>query len=100
MIDRGYQLPLMVGNAKSYTPDPEVVNALARTGEGLFQYVCRHAELVKARELEAGSYPGDGPTSAQADSLIAAIRPLMESPDSLPLPVLWDAFRAAIDTEM
>lgn len=90
----------MVENTERYTPDPEVVDALARTGEGLFQYVCRQAESVKARELETGSYLGDGPTAAQADSLIGALRPLIESPDSVPPAVLWNAFRAAVDTEM
>lgn len=90
----------MADNAKCYAPNAEVVNALARTGEDLFQYVCRHAEAIKARELEAGTYPGDGPTAAQADSLIAALRTLIESPDSLPPSVLWGAFRAAVDAEV
>ena len=75
-------------------------NAMADTGETIFQSVCRHAELVKARESELGDYPGDGPTSEQVDSLLATLRPPIETPDSLTPPTLWDAFQAAVQVEM
>ena len=91
----------MADAGKTYIPSPELVTVLAATGETLFQFVCRHAELLKARESELGAYPGDGPTCEQADALVAALHPLIEDPCSTVAPdTAWNAFRAAVDAEM
>jgi hypothetical protein len=70
--------------------------------------------MMKGRETKLGAYPGDGPTSQQADSLKGALRLLVDLSDS-PVPdivpgafraasvapdIVWYAFRAALDTEM
>lgn len=44
-------------------------------------------------------YPGDGPTADQVDSLIISLRPLRESPESVTIAELWDAFKICTDTE-
>lgn len=90
----------MVQSAKPYIPDPRLVEMLAASGETLFEFVCRHAELVKARESKLGAYPGDGPTSEQVDSLLAALRPVFETPDPHAAHVVWVAYKAAVDTEL
>jgi len=84
----------------AYVPDRAVVNALAASGENLLQYICRHAEMVKARESKLGTYAGDGPTSEQADCLVAALSAAFETPDPHAPDVIWRAFRAALDPEM
>ena len=90
----------MTDAGKTYIPSPELAKVLAGTGETLFQFVCRHAELVKARESKLGAYPGDGPTSEQVDSLLAALRPIFETPDPHPAHVVWVAYKAAVHTEL
>jgi hypothetical protein len=67
--------------------------------EPLFEYLARHAELVKTREYELGAYAGDGPTAEQADAFLAALRPLHDA-ESVTPSMLWEAFRSTVDTEM
>ncbi len=90
----------MADTGRPYIPNPELVKVLAGTGETLLQFVCRHAEMVKGRESKLGAYPGDGPTSEQVDSLVAALRPIFETPDPHATDVVWHAYKAAVDTEM
>jgi hypothetical protein len=90
----------MADRGKTYIPDPELTRVLAGTGETLFQFVCRHAELVKARESNLGVYPGDGPTCEQVDSLIMTLRPIFETPDPHAPTVVAHAFQAALQAEM
>lgn len=52
--------------------------------ETLFQFVCRHAEPVKAREADLGAYPGDGLTAEQASALVENLRPISDAPEYLP----------------
>jgi hypothetical protein len=73
---------------------------MADPDETLFQYLCRHGDLVKAREDEAGSYPGDGPTADQVDALIASLRPLSEETEPETPALMWAAFKNSVDTEM
>jgi hypothetical protein len=72
---------------------------MAQASQTSFQILCHCAELIKAREAELGAYPGDGPTSEEASTLVAALRPISEA-DALPTPILWAAFRSAVDGEM
>ena len=51
------------------------------------------------REDEAGSYPGDGPTTHQLDLLTVGLRPLSETPESVTVAELWAAFKICTDTE-
>jgi hypothetical protein len=68
--------------------------------EPIFDFLTRHAELVKAREYELGEYARDGPTAEQADAFMATLRPLDEATESVTPSILWNAFRSAVDTEM
>jgi len=72
---------------------------MAQAIETSLQIVCRHAEMIKAREAEQGAYPGDGPTSEQAYALVEALRPVNETDVASPS-ILWGAFRSAVDGEM
>jgi hypothetical protein len=90
----------MDDRGKTYIQDPDLSKVLAGTGETLFQFVCRHTELVKARESELGTYPGDGPTSEQVDSLLATLRPVFENPGPHAPAVVLHAFQAAVQVEM
>jgi hypothetical protein len=71
---------------------------MANQEEALIELVVRYGELLKAREDEAGSYPGDGPTADQVDALIVSLRPLSENPNTVTIPKLWTAFRMCTDT--
>jgi len=73
---------------------------MVNADERLFDYLARHAELVKAREFELGEYAGDGPTAEQADAFLATLHPLDEAAESVTPSILWAAFRSAVDTEM
>jgi len=73
---------------------------MSDVGESLFQFIYRHAELIKAREAERASYPGDGLTTEQADSLVGSLRPIIEATDPVPLSTRWAAFRLAVDSEL
>lgn len=96
----GGRFNCMVQSAKPYIPDPRLVEMLAASGETLFQFVCRHAALLKARESELGAHPGDGPASDQIDSLLAALRPVLETPDPHPPDAVWRAFAAAVQVRL
>jgi hypothetical protein len=72
---------------------------MVQATETSFQIVCRHAELIKAREAQLGAYPGDGPTSQQASALVEALRPISEAEAVLPS-ILLTAFHSAVDAEM
>src|ERR1700680_389908 len=73
---------------------------MINSDETLFQYLRRHGELIKAREDEAGSYLGDGPTANQIDALIDSLRPLSESTEPATPSLMWAAFKHSVDTEM
>lgn len=69
--------------------------------ESLFSYLTRLAEQVKTRESELGVYPGDGPTSEQADTFLASLQPLIEPREQGFTPMeLWNSFQVAVNTEM
>ncbi|MDQ2841904.1 MAG: hypothetical protein M3Y72_12880 [Acidobacteriota bacterium] len=67
-------------------------------GEALFQSLFRQAEQIKTRELEAGGYFGDGPTSKQIDELILAVEPISGA-ISATAAVLFAAFNIAVSIE-
>jgi hypothetical protein len=73
---------------------------LAYPEETLFEYICRHVELLKGRESQLGKYPGDGPTVTQACELIDHLRPLSEATEPLAISVLWNAFQSTVKVEM
>jgi hypothetical protein len=73
---------------------------MTENGESLFQYVLRDAEMIKAREADQGTYPGDGPTSDQADALMSALRPVNEATEPVTPSMLYAAFKSATDSEM
>ena len=72
---------------------------MPENGATFFQSLFRQADLIKARELERGSYFGDGPTSEQIDALIQALKPMSDA-STATASVLFAAFRVAVTTEM
>src|SRR5260370_27714327 len=70
------------------------------TGETLREFVCRIAELIKARETEIGSYPGDGPTFDEVDKLLTSMERQLNEPRESYTPAVASAvFTDALNVE-
>jgi hypothetical protein len=70
------------------------------TGETLAEFVSRIAELIKVREAELGSYPGDGPTFEEMDKLLTSMERQLKEPRESYTPAVANAvFTDALNVE-
>lgn len=76
-----------------------IIDLMPDPDEALYQTLSSQADLIKARELERGSYFGDGPTTEQLAALLRAMEPIRGA-STASAPVLSALFDAAVKTEM
>jgi hypothetical protein len=78
----------------------QCANTMSEGRDSLYQFVCRHAEMIRAREVELGAYSGDGPTAEQVTALVQHLRPIDEGePGTYTPSILWEAYRSILEVE-